>query len=52
MAINASSVMMPMLFGSAGALVGIAAVFWVTGASVGLGSRLAWLLKDSMKSHH
>ncbi len=52
MAINASSVMMPMLFGSAGALVGIAAVFWVTGAAVGLGSRLAWLLKDSMTSHH
>lgn len=52
MAINASSVMMPMLFGSAGALVGIAAVFWVTGAMVGLGSRLAWLLKDSLKPHH
>ena len=51
MAINASSVMMPMLFGSAGALVGIAAVFWVTGAMVGLGSRLAWLLKDSLKPH-
>ena len=44
-AINASSVMMPMLFGSAGALVGIAGVFWVTGAVVGLGSRLAWRLK-------
>ncbi len=51
MAINASSVMMPMLFGSAGALVGITAVFWVTGAVVGLGSRLAWLLKDSLKPH-
>ena len=52
MAINASSVMMPMLFGSAGALVGIAAVFWVTGAMVGLGSRLAWLLKDGPKPQH
>ena len=52
MAINASSVMMPMLFGSAGALVGVAAVFWVTGAVVGLGSRLAWLLKDSLKPHN
>ena len=51
MAINASSVMMPMLFGSAGALVGITAVFWVTGAVVGFGSRLAWLLKDSLKPH-
>ena len=44
MAINASSVLMPMLFGSAGALVGIAGVFWVVGAVVGAGSRLAWLL--------
>jgi MFS family permease len=52
MAINASSVMMPMLFGSAGTLVGIAAVFWVTGTVVGLGSRLAWRLKDSLKPHH
>jgi predicted MFS family arabinose efflux permease len=48
MAINASSVVMPMLFGSAGALVGIAGVFWVTGAAVGLGSRAAWLLKGSL----
>lgn len=48
MAINASSVLMPMLFGSAGALVGIAGVFWVTGAMVGAGSRLAWLLKSSL----
>ena len=48
MTINASSVVMPMLFGSAGTLVGIAAVFWATGALVGLGSRAAWLLKDSL----
>lgn len=48
MAINASSVVMPMLFGSAGALVGVAAVFWATGAIVGLGSRAAWLLKQNL----
>ena len=48
MAINGSSVLMPLLFGSAGALVGIAGVFWVTGAVVALGSRAAWLLKDSL----
>ena len=48
MLINASSVAMPMLFGSAGALVGISAVFWATGAAVGCGSRLAWLLKNSL----
>ena len=48
MAINASSVVMPMLFGSAGALVGIAGVFWATGALVGMGSRLAWRLRDGI----
>jgi len=51
MTINASSVLMPMLFGSAGALIGIAGVFWVTGAAVGAGSRAAWLLKDSLSPH-
>jgi MFS family permease len=48
MAINASSVMMPMLFGTAGAIIGIAGVFWITGAVVGAGARAAWLLKDSL----
>ncbi|MDB5744021.1 MAG: major facilitator superfamily 1 [Polaromonas sp.] len=48
MAINASSVAMPMLFGSAGALVGIAGVFWATGLLVGAGSRLAWKLKGKL----
>lgn len=42
MAINASSVLMPILFGSLGALVGVGAVFWVVGGVVGLGSRLMW----------
>ena len=42
MVINASSVAMPILFGSAGAVAGVAVVFWVTGAAVGLGSRAAW----------
>jgi len=46
MAINASSVLMPMLFGTMGAVIGIAGVFWATGAVVGVGSRLAWLLRD------
>ena len=45
MAINASSVVMPILFGSAGAIGGVAVVFWATGAVVGLGTRAAWLLK-------
>ncbi len=45
MVINASSVVMPIVFGSAGAVAGIAAMFWATGAVVGLGARAAWGLK-------
>lgn len=41
MTINASSVAMPMLFGSLGALVGVAGVFWVWGAVVAAGARTA-----------
>lgn len=47
MTINASSVLMPVLFGSAGALIGVAGLFWVVGAGVGLGARQAWLLGRS-----
>ena len=52
MAINASSVLMPLLFGSAGALIGIAGVFWATGLLVGAGSRVAWLLRKSLPLAH
>ena len=38
MSINASSVAMPMLFGTLGALVGVGSVFWLVGAVVALGS--------------
>jgi MFS family permease len=41
MVINASSVAMPMLFGAAGTVVGISAVFWTMAVMVGAGSRLA-----------
>ena len=51
MTINASSVLMPMLFGFAGAVIGIAGVFWATGALVGAGSRAAWLLKGGLPAH-
>ena len=47
MAINGSSVLMPLLFGTVGAVIGISGVFWATGALVGLGSRAAWLLKET-----
>lgn len=45
MAINGSSVVMPVLFGSLGALVGVAGVFWGVGALVGLGAHWAWRLQ-------
>jgi MFS family permease len=50
MVINASSVAMPMLFGAAGSVVGIAAVFWAMALMVGAGSRLAFGLKDDRRS--
>ncbi len=45
MFINASSVAMPMLFGTAGAFIGVGAVFWVVGAVVAGGARTAWRLR-------
>jgi MFS family permease len=45
MTINASSVAMPMLFGSLGAIIGIGGVFWVVGGVVALGARATWGLK-------
>ncbi|VTU38570.1 multidrug resistance protein [Variovorax sp. PBS-H4] len=45
MAINASSVAMPMLFGSIGALIGIGGVFWLASGVVALGTRAVWGLK-------
>lgn len=45
MSLNGSSVVMPLLFGSIGAVVGVSLVFWVAGAVVGLGSPTAWKLR-------
>jgi predicted MFS family arabinose efflux permease len=45
MAINGSSVVMPLLFGTAGAAVGVAYVFWTVGAVVGSASPAAWRLR-------
>jgi predicted MFS family arabinose efflux permease len=50
MAINASSVLMPMLFGTLGAAIGVGSVFWFAGAVVGAGSRAAWLLRPAQAS--
>jgi predicted MFS family arabinose efflux permease len=52
MAINASSVSMPMLFGAAGAVVGIAGVFWTVAAAVAGGTRIAWGLRDAGEGDH
>lgn len=41
MAINASSTVMPLLFGASGAVLGAAVLFWTVGGAVGAGSWLA-----------
>lgn len=51
MAINASSVLMPMLFGTAGAVIGVGGVFWVVGAAVGAGARMAWNMGKPQAVH-
>lgn len=48
MSLNGSSVLMPLLFGSLGAAVGVSMVFWLVGAAVGLGARSAWRLKEGL----
>ncbi|AVO50501.1 MFS transporter [Melaminivora suipulveris] len=45
MAINASSVAMPLMFGSVGAAIGVGGLFWIVGAAVGLGSGVARRLR-------
>ncbi len=47
MSLNLSSVLMPMLFGTAGAIVGVSVVFWSVGAIVGLGAHTAWRLRPN-----
>nr|WP_269813978.1 MFS transporter [Rhodoferax ferrireducens] len=49
MSINASSVLMPLLFGTAGAVVGVSVVFWTVGLAVGAGARPAWLLRPGLR---
>ena len=47
MMINASSVLMPMLFGAAGTALGVSVVFWTVGAAVGAGARQAWGMRPA-----
>lgn len=48
MAINASSVAMPLVFGLAGAAVGVSAVFWMVGLTVSCGVPQAWRLRTKI----
>ncbi len=45
MVTNLSSVLMPVLFGTAGVAAGVAVVFWTMGSLVAAGSRAAWGLR-------
>ncbi len=45
MAVNASSVVMPLVFGAAGAVAGVSVVFWVVGFGVAGGAPQAWRLR-------
>ena len=51
MAMNASSVVMPMLFGTVGAAVGLSLVFWAVAFTVGSGARFAWRLRAEHARH-
>ncbi|MES2878428.1 MAG: MFS transporter, partial [Pseudomonadota bacterium] len=51
MTMNASSVLMPLLFGTAGAVVGVSLVFWCVGLAVGAGARTAWTLRPAPGPH-
>ncbi|MEI2812734.1 MAG: MFS transporter [Burkholderiaceae bacterium] len=48
MAINASSVAMPLMFGLAGTVIGVAGLFWVTGGLVAAASQQAWKLRPPL----
>jgi MFS-type transporter involved in bile tolerance (Atg22 family) len=52
MTLNASSVAMPMLFGAAGAVIGISGVFWLVGGVVAAGTRAVWGLKVPPRADH
>jgi MFS family permease len=51
MTVNASSVVMPLIFGAAGAVVGVSVVFWVVGTAVASGAPQAWRLRPKVQQH-
>jgi MFS family permease len=50
--INLSSVLMPMLFGTAGLVVGVPVIFWTIGAMVAAGAPVAWKLRPPTETFH
>lgn len=46
MTVSATSMTMPLLFGSFGALIGVSALFWCAGLIAASGSRIAWTLRS------
>jgi len=50
MVINASSVAMPIVFGAAGTVIGVGAVFWTVAAFVAVGAKLGLGLRDDRTS--
>jgi dipeptide/tripeptide permease len=51
MTVNASSVVMPLIFGAAGAVAGVSMVFWVVGVCVASGTPQAWRLRPAERGH-
>lgn len=51
MTVNASSVIMPLIFGAAGTVAGVSVVFWVVGSCVASGIPQAWRLRPQNASH-
>ena len=47
MTINASSVLMPLMFGAAGAVLGVSLIFWMMGLAVAGGAPQAWRLRPN-----
>jgi predicted MFS family arabinose efflux permease len=43
--INVSNILTPLVFGTVGAAIGVASVFWIVGAVVASGTRAAWRLR-------
>jgi predicted MFS family arabinose efflux permease len=44
--VNISSILTPLVFGTVGAAIGVASVFWAVGATIACGTRFAWKLKS------